>query len=107
MKIYIRTQNREGLLEICYFFINRDKYKKEINGYDEHDNIWNLGKYKSRKRALEVLDEIEDLIKKSDNVLIPQNFGYGMNGTIINYTPEKIEHFSREVLVYDMPKEQK
>ncbi len=68
--IIIRTQDKETLVKcitICY----RQIYCKEkyytlfgINGAEKDGEFgWVLGKYKTKKRLLEVLDEIQKVIK--------------------------------------------
>ena len=55
MDLWIRTQDKKNLIQSTHIYIGRDKTDIYV--------IWGhilLGKYKSKKRALEVLDEIQD-----------------------------------------------
>ena len=85
MELWIRSQNGERLMKVNgldYVGYN-DNYV--INGYgtNECDN-YDLGLYKSKQRALEVLDEIQRLMIAS---LVDKNLdGYG-------------------VVIYEMPEE--
>ena len=70
MELWIRTQDRENTVKIInqYGLKYNDK-KTIIANYqpdftDKYDGYYEiLGTYKTKKRALEVLDEIEDLIR--------------------------------------------
>ncbi len=79
MELWIRSQDRDYLekVEKIYFWkVSHGQYAIEGNG--------ELGRYKTEKRALEVLDEIQRLMKAS---LIDKNLdGYG-------------------IVIYEMPKE--
>ncbi len=59
MELWVRSQDRENLVRPNYINIGGNKTDKYV--------IWGhnvlLGKYKSKKRALEVLDEIQSLLQ--------------------------------------------
>ena len=64
-EVYIRSQNKEKLLMLGSNGMLR--YYKEIGSNDNHticfeteSEVCDLGKYESRARCLEILDEIQD-----------------------------------------------
>ena len=90
MELWIRSQDKERLMKInsLNYVEYNDNYV--INGYgtNECDN-YDLGLYKTKERALEVLDEIQTQI-------VILNYQYIHRG----------EHFiATESNVYEMPKE--
>lgn len=61
MELWIRSQNKDNLFKINGVDITKmNDNSYEIIGYTTYDIY--LGKYKTKKRALEVLDEIEERI---------------------------------------------
>ena len=93
MELWIRSQDREGLIKvndsICIIDYG-DEYFRQIS----IDNL-QIGVYRTKERALEVLDEIQKILCP------PMNFIVGCN--ILKEEP-KIEQIS-DVIVYEMPKE--
>ncbi len=91
MDLWIRSQNREVLTKVNNLVVEeyaKDEYiiKNYTNG-----NVWNgLGFYKSKERALEVLDDIEDHIG-----FLNVEMGAGRFGEL---------DFQADI-VYEMPKE--
>lgn len=83
--MWIRIQNKEVLVYANNFYImkTRGEEKYEISYFDG-DSFVKLGFYKSKERALEVLDEIQTWIER--------------------YEANKNNLFSGHV-VYKMPKE--
>jgi hypothetical protein len=91
--IWIRTQDRETLIKCNYIDldeinINGDIEYGIVGGLSQND-IDALGKYKSKQRCLEVLDEIEHAIYDSNNVTI--------NDLTARSYPQQV--------IYQMPKE--
>lgn len=62
MELWVRSQRKTCLMKINKIRINKDE-KWQIESFNE-DNYTTtiLGEYKSKKRALEVLDEIQNSI---------------------------------------------
>ena len=61
MELWIRSQDKECLVKISNI---QYIYKNYIHGLGTYyDNLKILGEYKTKERAIEVLDEIEKLIK--------------------------------------------
>ncbi len=64
MKIWVRTFDRTKLFKISSFAVDGMK----VVGYQNNQSIFDsiiLGKYDSAERAIAVLDEIQEQIKKS------------------------------------------
>ena len=117
MKLWIRSQDRETLrlAEMLDIYELEDDEEKrfviEESGVD-------IGCYKSKERALEVLDEIQNKIKtllylkpktklKLDTIKDAKDYFEHLNGielitTDINF---EIEPILTNVIVYEMPKE--
>ena len=62
--MWIRTQDKEALIYANNFYImkTRGEEKYEISYFDG-DSFVKLGFYKSKERAIEVLDEIQNKIE--------------------------------------------
>ena len=63
MELWVRSQDKERLMKINVLEYKEYNDNHVINGYgtNECDN-YDLGLYKTKERALEVLDEIEERI---------------------------------------------
>lgn len=102
MDLWIRSQDRESLTKISniqYSFVNKCHF---IGTY--YDNLKILGKYKTKERALEVLDEIQNMI------YINKLFNADINAfqkslEIEGYTEQEIVKALRTISTYEMPKE--
>mgnify|MGYP001107968543 CR=1 FL=1 len=71
MELWIRSQDKETLMKV-----NRiDVQEQNIICYDNdyHCNETYMGEYKSKERALEVLDEIQDELISTSTVPIFNN----------------------------------
>lgn len=99
MELWVRSQDRESLVKvdnlyvsvgnyICYYV---EKGKEVPNTY--YRSSGELGRYATKERALEVLDEIQNFIENRNKIKITQE----ING-IISETEEPKK-------VYEMPKE--
>ena len=88
MELWIRSQDKESLTKVSniqYSFINTCHF---IGTY--YDNLKILGTYKTKERALEVLDEIENKI----NLI---NLGHDIGSPMID--------LNNPSYIYRMPKE--
>lgn len=103
MELWIRSQDKTKLVKVdnIAYMDSSDDYEKEVH------SLWNdckgiLGTYKSKERALEVLDEIQNilsgncLLKSYDNVT--PEFSENI---IINPCEVHIEQLNN--YVYNMP----
>lgn len=77
MELWIRSQNRSQLVKITGLLL----LDKEIRGFTNTEYFYELGIYKTKERALEVLDDIQHkLITLCDSM-------------------------NRHLYIYEMPKE--
>jgi len=95
MELWVRSQDKEILVKVnnlSLIFSNKDETCEIINSFEDHQ-YWELGTYKSKERALEVLNEIQEhLLKMGENEILTDKIGI-MNG---------IKHYG---IIYEMPKE--
>lgn len=102
--MWIRTQDKLGLFELKWFKIREHVFE---NGTKEYlvlgnDNLYNhLGTYKSKERAIEVLDEIQAYLE--NNYLSINDMPQHNNNPWIDYCPRYITRTTKTV--YQMPKE--
>ena len=91
MELWIRSQDRETIMKIDRVDIDREK-EIWVNGYDVF-----VAKYKTKERALEVLDEIQDLlVPKLHHVCDRDLEGNEVKVLGLDYI---------QSIVYEMPKE--
>lgn len=63
--MWIRIQNKEGLVYANNFYIMKTKVEEKYEiSYFDGDSFVKLGFYKSKERAIEVLDEIQTHISR-------------------------------------------
>lgn len=120
MELWIRSQDRERLvkinnIEIQHHYSYKDVHEKYLlpNGSFEYRNVQKkdkyiksvimcndeifLGEYKTKKRALKVLDEIENKIAQNQALIfLMQNF------TDLKGNEEKIGKLFKDT-IYEMP----
>ena len=92
--MWIRTQDKEVLVYANNFYIikTRGEEKYEISYFDG-DSFVQLGFYKSKERAIEVLDEIQKLFIL--NVL--KHKGYDYKNLIYDDKDTLVEHLQNEL----------
>ena len=100
--MWIRTQDKEALVYANNFCImkTRGEEKYEISYFDG-DSFVKLGFYKSKERALEVLDEMQSYLE--NNYLSISDMPQHNNNPWIDYCPRYITRTTKTV--YQMPKE--
>ena len=86
MDLWIRSQDREKLTKVDGIYYDYKQEKRHIAVFT-NDNYYWVGTYQTKARALEVLDEIQDILNPN-----------GLKGSIINAS--RINTY-----VYEMPKE--
>lgn len=113
MDVWIRSQDREILCKVeCVELMHDDpEYAKIFLNGQFPDLI--AGAYE-KERALEVLDEIQSLIKKSSRVMLHSSinkkeienaFDVTPVATYIPSEPSIIYPINQQYLVYEMPQE--
>ena len=92
MKLWIRSQDKKILIKTDNLQIENDIFDNEddfiIYGGKNYEKIaYMLGKYKSKERALEVLDEIQ--------------------ATLLGFETENndLRNIDKGIIVYEMPQE--
>lgn len=61
--MWIRSQNKEILANVDILYVEEGKEYSDLkDGYDIVDDEHRYGRYETKERALEVLDEIEKYI---------------------------------------------
>ncbi len=101
MDLWIRSQNREVLIpnpKLAIEEVNADCYIEDVS---ETDNYIILGSYKTKERALEVLDEIQERIINGDALKTLLNI---QDKDAIRTIATEFEG-KRADCVYQMPKE--
>lgn len=105
MNLWVRSQDKNILMKVNRVCFQRNiEDEPTIYGYENYENYERLGIYKTKERALEVLDEIQSLLlpklilNSYDN--ITQEFSE--NITIMPISTD-IKQFNS--YVYEMPKE--
>ena len=90
MELWVRSQDKETLLETNTIALKKFEEVHGIINYVDINNWFGLGLYKTKERALEVLDEIQ---KKINLINLGHDFGSPMidleNPTYIYEMPEK------------------
>lgn len=104
MELWIRSQDKKRLMKVAYLELEKDDYGFHILGREDKFSGNRLGTYKREEKALEVLDEIQNilsgscLLKSYDNVT--PEFSENI---IINPCEVHIEQLNN--YVYNMPKD--
>lgn len=77
MDLWIRSQDKRILQKVDNVYLNANYENRRICTNDSRDYESDLGEYSSKERALEVLDEIQDMLlggdfepKEEDMILI-------------------------------------
>ena len=111
MNLWIRSQNKEKLCKI-----ENIKYMDTSDDFEnDTHSLWNdnngiLGIYKTKQRALEVLDEITNLIKpkyliRMDNHGPVNDFLNNVNNSFVSAEGVGMVSNINQTLYYEMPKE--
>lgn len=73
--MWIRIRNKEALVYANNFYIRANEVEEKYGiSYFDGDSFVNLSFYKSKERALEVLDEIQKLLIAMPKTEIPFNY---------------------------------
>jgi hypothetical protein len=120
MELWIRSQNKTALMKIIDIRLYPDNVdnKTDIFIRDINGDIVSIGSYKTRERALEILDEISNkiknqyivkancLIKPSDMMKEKEYLENTYDGDfIMQPSAYEIEPINPNVIYYEMPKE--
>lgn len=109
MKLWIRSQNKckSREAECVYYYYEAGKHIIDCNGYP-------VGTYESKRRCLEIIDEIQGLLISDfaiiKNLNVCDDFQKmlkntkGISYSVPNEKPT-VEHHSLSAVVYEMPEE--
>lgn len=117
-KLWIRSQDKHILAKYNRLAVSQTtpKTQAQVMGFVGYDfGYETLGRYKTKERALEVLDEIQNLLFnkeiKIESLKVQQEKEYEKikelikNGTY-HFIPESsVEYIEPSCIVYEMPKE--
>lgn len=113
MDLWIRSQNKEKLLKVDGIKYSYSKFYDEYTYEILTIKGTLLGEYKSKARALEVLDEIQEIlvpavvfknVPDSDNAKEISEL-YKLSGKCISTTNNADIHYVNPTYVYQMPEE--
>ncbi len=93
MELWVRSQDKTQLLNATGFYYDYQQEKHYITCLTKDNDLYWVGIYKSKERALEVLNEIQNILKNNQ-------YGYKVNGL-----GEKVDIIPNQIFVYEMPKE--
>ena len=68
--MWIRSQNREILINVRRLFVNEVLEDKKISGYSIDSGGIELGRFSTKEKALDVMDEIEKNLENNNLVSI-------------------------------------
>ena len=105
MELWVRSQDKECLINISNI---QYVYKNNMHGLGTYyDNLKILGTYKTKERAIEVLDEIQNILKPT---IITTGYECELKENIKDKTsfnldmiPTKTEIQELSTVVYQMP----
>ena len=110
MELWIRSQDKMNLVQIKQININYQNNKQVIANYipETYENAGEyyelLGTYETKERALEVLDEIQNILKPK--IIVQQGNPIAETlDSVVYRTPDEVEIKELSVVVYEMPKE--
>lgn len=113
MELWIRSQDRMNLVQIKQISLNYQNNKQVIANYEpeqyENSDCFYelLGTYASKERALEVLDEIQNILFpkfKVDTSSIQENGrSWVENGVIMQKYTANADYIKLDTYVYEMP----
>ena len=103
MELWIRTQSKQSLVKVDNVSIAEQTKTR----YNVDSGKWILGRYNSFERALEVLDEIQNILKPQLLVRRNDDNDKELLGALQKGVTQKLDMEFKELstYVYEMPKE--
>lgn len=112
MELWIRSQDKECLLKTDIVMLEEIEENKEYwiyAGHELYDPYRVFGVYHKKERALEVLDEIQDILKPKyildTSSIKPDGNFYKENGAIFQKYNTNAEIKDLSTFVYQMPED--
>lgn len=107
MELWIRSQDKRILQKVDNIFLDANYENKRISTYDG-DNV-ELGTYKTKERAIEILDEIQNILNPKyildTSSIKPDGNSWVENGIIMQQYNANVEIKELSTFVYEMPAE--
>ena len=100
MDLWIRSQDKLRLVKVNYVYAIENKINSFSIYGETIDSGPIIGTYKTKERALEVLDEIHDILQ----IKLCSTLGT-FEEVFKGYTEEKLKLILKQMAVYEMPKE--
>ena len=99
MELWIRSQDKECLMKVnrVDYDLSNGEHRIMVNGYETL-----VGRHKTKERALEVLDEIQNIL------LLKDMYVYDKEELLKGwkkFDEEEIKSIRKNLVVYEMPKE--
>lgn len=85
MELWIRSQDKRILQKVDNIYLNANYDNRRICTNDSRDYESDLGEYKTKERALEVLDEIQEAKLGNFHYKCPSNVKVSNNEDTIVY----------------------
>lgn len=107
MELWIRTQDKKDLIKVDYISYEIAIEDKHILWYKSID----LGTYKTKERALQILDEIQNILQPTVIYHEPEiNYDdmiQSLTENVVVKTTQKVDFELKQAgqIVYQMPKE--
>ena len=104
MELWIRSQDRTNLIKVEHVAIVNNYTINAMSTNWDYD----IGTYKTKERALEVLDEIQNILKPKyivDTSSIKEGKSWVENGVILQEYNANARVEQLSTYVYEMPKE--
>ena len=98
MELWVRSQDKKRLISVTNLYIPISRNGEDFSIYTFDTDV-ELGIYKTEERALEVLDEIEDEMRRSKKLYDE------CNGYTDYFEPETGLYKNDNLLIFQMPKE--
>lgn len=108
MELWIRSQDKINLVKIKQISVNYRDNRQIIANYipEMYENAGEyyelLGTYETKERALEILDEIQNILKPKIIVQQGKSIAKTLDGVVYR-TPDEVEIKELSVVVYEMP----
>lgn len=105
MNLWVRSQDKRILQKVDNIFLDADYENKRISTYDG-DNV-ELGTYETKERALEVLDEIQNLLQPTIKYkpIVQEEYNPTYRYKHFVKVDDNIEIKELSTFVYEMPAE--
>ena len=103
MNLWVRSQNKRILQKVDNIFLDANYENKRISTYDG-DNI-ELGTYKTKERAIEILDEIQSLLQPTIEYkpIVQEEYNPAYTYKHFVKVDDNIEIKELSTFVYQMP----